>query len=49
MAKAIPNDFFNRYGGIYVTFFTEVFCKIYDSKLLDKQPPLFYSEMLGYF
>ena len=48
MAKAIPNDSFNRYGGIYVTFFTEVFCN-YDSKLLDKQPPLFYGEMLDYY
>ena len=42
--QAIPNDSFNRYGGL--PFLLK--CN-YDSKLLDKQPPLFYCEMLDYF
>ena len=42
--QAIPNDSFNRYGQL--PFLLK--CN-YDSKLLDKQTPLFYSEMLDYF
>ena len=42
--QAIPNDSFNSYGGL--PFLLK--CN-YDSKLLDKQPPLFYGEMLDYF
>ena len=43
--KQSQNDSFNRYGGL--PFFL-LKCN-YDSKLLDKQPPLFYCEMLDYF
>ena len=42
--QAIPNDSFNSVGGL--PFLLK--CN-YDSKLLDKPPPLFYSEMLDYF
>ena len=42
--QAIPNDSFKRVGGL--PFLLK--CN-YDSKLLDKPPPLFYSEMLDYF
>lgn len=42
--QAIPNDSFKRYGGL--PFLLK--CN-YDSKLLDKRPPLFYSEMLDNF
>ena len=41
---AIPNDFFNRYGGL--PFLLKCY---YDSKLLDKPPPLFSSKMLDYY
>ena len=42
--QAIPNDSFKRSGGL--PFLLK--CN-YDSKLVDKQPPLFYSEMLENF
>ena len=42
--QAIPNDSFKRVGGL--PFLLK--CN-YDSKLLDKPPPVFYSEMLDYF
>ena len=42
--QAISNEFFNRYGGLLFL----LKCN-YDSKLLGKQPPLRYSEMLDYF
>ena len=42
--QAIPNDSFNRYGGL--PFLLK--CNS-DSKLLEKQPPLRYSEILDYF
>ena len=42
--QAIPNDSFQRYGGL--PFLLK--CN-YDSKLVDKRPPLFYSEMLDNF
>ena len=42
--QAIPNDSFKRYGGL--PFLLK--CN-YDSNLVDKRPPLFYSEMLDNF
>ena len=42
--QAIPNDSINRYGRL--PFLLK--CN-YDSKFLEKQPPIFYSEMLDYF
>ena len=42
--QAIPNDFFNRYGGL--SFLLK--CN-YDSKKLDENLPLYYREMLDYF
>jgi len=42
--QAIPNDFFNRYGGL--SFLLK--CN-YDSKKLDENLPLYYREMLNYF
>ena len=42
--QAIPNDSFKRYGGL--PFLLK--CS-YDSKLLDKQPHLFYCGILDYF
>jgi len=42
--QAIPNDFFNRYGGL--SFLLK--CN-YDSKKLDENLPLYYREMFDYF
>ena len=42
--KQSQTIFFNRYGGLLFL----LKCN-YDSKLLGKQPPLRYSEMLDYF
>ena len=42
--KAIPNYFFNKYGG--VSFLLK--CN-FDSAKLDKKLPLFYRELLDYF
>ena len=42
--QAIPNDFYDRYGGL--SFLLK--CN-YDSKMLDENLPLYYRKMLDYF
>ena len=42
--KAIPNYFFNKYGGLFFL----LKCN-YDVNLFEANFPLFYRELLGYF